>query len=72
MWLTVAKVALIAFLVAGIVALVIVYIVRRRRGIEGWLNPNAVVCESLGGSPQLPPPEWVHWDDNEPTSAPPG
>ena len=40
MWLTVAKIALVVFLVLGCATILIVYIVRRRAGHRGW-GPTA-------------------------------
>ncbi|MGE0217543.1 hypothetical protein [Mycolicibacterium sp.] len=76
MWITIAKIALIAFLIGGCAALVVVYQVRRRRGITGWA-PTSVsrYSEALGGSPPPTPlPEWVHWTDDQGESGgpPPG
>jgi hypothetical protein len=67
MWITIAKIALIAFLIVGCVTLVVVYRARGRRGIGGWSPPSASrFSDSLGGTPPpMPRPEWVDWRDDE-------
>ncbi|HET6731822.1 hypothetical protein [Mycobacterium sp.] len=66
MWLTIAQIALIAVLVIGSATLVAVYVVRRRRGIEGW-SPHALYSDLMGRNPKLPPPAWVDGPEDDGT-----
>jgi hypothetical protein len=67
MWLTIAKVALLSFIVIGVLTVVVTYVLRRRAGIPGWRPPNSSRYPDAlrGGSPQSPTPDWVDWDDGD-------
>ncbi|WP_445166975.1 hypothetical protein ACTXG7_24625 [Mycolicibacterium sp. Dal123E01] len=68
MWLTIAKVALIAFLVIGVVTFIVGY----RRGLkrakgqrQQQADPN-LGPSTLRGVPPTPLPEWAYWDEDDP------
>jgi hypothetical protein len=67
--LVVLKVALIAFVVGGIVALVVRGVMRSRanRADPRWKaygGPPGYPGSLRGVMPDTPLPEWVHWDDD--------
>jgi len=64
MWLTIGQIALIAFLVISSATLVAVYIMRRRRGIEGWA-PHALYSDLMGRNPKLPQPDWADLPEDD-------
>ncbi len=69
--LIVLKVAVIAFIVGGVIALVIRGVRRSRanRLDPRWsapIDPPGYEASAFGAMPHTPLPEWVYWDDNNP------
>lgn len=68
MWLTIFKFALVAFIAAGVAAIVITYIRRRpmvriREEPDGSLQTRWVI-------PPTPLPEWAYWTDDPDEESP--
>lgn len=65
MWLLIAKTALIAFLVIGVVTVIVAY----RRGLKRVKtqrrhpDPNLGPTSVRGVVAPTPLPEWAYWDD---------
>lgn len=69
------KVALLVFIVGGVVVIVTRGIRRSRanRGDPNWRrsrNQPGFEASARGAMPSTPLPEWVDWDDDEPDDNP--
>ena len=67
MWMTIGKIALIGFLVIGVLTLIVAY----RRGLKRTKgqrqqppDPN-LGPSTMRGVPPTPLPEWAYWDEND-------
>ncbi len=68
MWVLIAKVALVAFLVIGVAILVVAYRrgLRRAKGQRTQPDPNLGPGSVRGVMPPTPLPEWAYSDEDEP------
>ena len=65
MWILIAKVALIAFLVIGVVTFIVAYRrgLKRSKGQRYLPDPNLPPSAARGGFAPTPLPEWADWDE---------
>ncbi len=70
MWLTVAKIALLGFLVGGVTVFLVGYIrgARRVQGQRDEPDLNMGPSTTWGVVAPTPLPDWAYWDDNDSTT----
>ena len=65
MILLILQVALLVFLAGSVLAVAIVYVVRRRKvSYRHRIDPTLGPLGQMGVVPRTPLPEWASWDDD--------
>ena len=71
MLLLILKVALLAFIACGAVAIVTVYMIRgRKMHYRQEVDPYLGSLSQMGAVPPTPLPEWAYWTESEQSEDP--
>ena len=66
MLLLILQIALLVFIAGGVLAIVTVYVVRRRKvNYRHKIDPTLGTLGQMGVVAPTPLPEWAHWDESQ-------